>query len=286
MAKRGKKWYREIRQHPKWMKLRMKIWERANSSCEHEGCTYNYDEKNPLDVHHIGYEKGKMPWEYPLDKFELLCRKHHSERHRHSNLKVGNSDKYKSCGNCGRKMKAVTRDEYFSRWIELTSNDYRSDADFGWHEDANGEWYEIKDERPVSEQIDLSDLNDSPVDNGPPYFVCCGVFGSGSSNKDSTIIEKQNPSSIQKKNILNVTQISKVNSFRPDSKDCISTNIERGQPSDQWKEKHLSKKSYRESNEDIWGNIPVGDDKLQSESCNRPPEVPQKYKRDDTNKGI
>jgi hypothetical protein len=279
MGKKGKKWYREIRQHPEWFKLRTKVWARANNCCEHKGCTYSYDEKNPLDVHHIKYVKGKEPWDYPLDNFELLCRKHHSAKHKRKNSKTSHDT---ICCVCGEKIKPISKDEFYEQWFELFGNE---ENDCGWHMDANGEWYEVKDERPIYEQIDLNDLNEEPVDNGPPYFVCCEIFSSGSSDADSSEIRKHSSNSSVVLKTPNIPHTPKLAPFRTDSKNCASSNLERSQPSDEWKEKHLSKKSYRKDNEDIWGNIPADHNKLLSKRSNPPPKVLPKYQREDTRKG-
>jgi hypothetical protein len=35
----------------------------------------------PLHVHHKYYLEGKMPWEYPVGAFEILCEKCHAAHH-------------------------------------------------------------------------------------------------------------------------------------------------------------------------------------------------------------
>lgn len=116
MGEKGKKWYRTIRKHPEWFKLRTKVWDRANNCCEHEGCTYSYDENNPLDVHHIKYEKGKEPWDYPLDNFELLCRKHHSARHKDENKSVDEikQQELPRCPECNHNTSIIVVSSYGS----------------------------------------------------------------------------------------------------------------------------------------------------------------------------
>jgi hypothetical protein len=61
------------------MKTRVQI--RADFKCEHPDCDYTLDENNHLNVHHTYYEKGKKPWEYPIDSLQCLCERHHEEVH-------------------------------------------------------------------------------------------------------------------------------------------------------------------------------------------------------------
>ena len=64
--------YREYFKDPRWQKLRLKILERDNFSCQR--C---FDDKSTLNVHHKYYEHGKKPWEYPIEALTTLCQNCH-----------------------------------------------------------------------------------------------------------------------------------------------------------------------------------------------------------------
>jgi hypothetical protein len=66
--------YYELLQHPEWQKVRLQVMERAGWACE--TCD---DSEKQLTVHHSYYEKGKKPWEYPLQSLHCLCRDCHKE---------------------------------------------------------------------------------------------------------------------------------------------------------------------------------------------------------------
>lgn len=68
--------YSEKLRDPRWQRVRLQVWERANFCCESCG-----NGKRSLEVHHCYYEKGKEPWEYPLTCFLLLCERCHDEWH-------------------------------------------------------------------------------------------------------------------------------------------------------------------------------------------------------------
>lgn len=64
--------YSEKLQHPNWQKKKYEIYERDNYRCVK---CQNPD--RPLRVHHLKYEYGKEPWEYPNEYLKTLCDKHH-----------------------------------------------------------------------------------------------------------------------------------------------------------------------------------------------------------------
>lgn len=68
--------YSEKFKNPRWQKIRLKVLERDNWTCQN--CS---DTKETLHVHHRYYEKDKEPWEYPLESLVTLCELcHESER--------------------------------------------------------------------------------------------------------------------------------------------------------------------------------------------------------------
>jgi len=68
--------YSEKLKDPRWQKKRLEVLERDNWKCQNCG-----DEESTLAVHHLYYEKGKEPWDYPLEAFKTLCEVCHEEEH-------------------------------------------------------------------------------------------------------------------------------------------------------------------------------------------------------------
>jgi len=68
--------YSELLKHPKWQKKRLEIFERDKFECR--SCMAN---DKTLHVHHINYEDGKKPWQYPDSNLITLCEKCHEVVH-------------------------------------------------------------------------------------------------------------------------------------------------------------------------------------------------------------
>jgi hypothetical protein len=68
--------YSELLRHPNWQRKRLEVMERAQFQCEACG-----DNSTTLNVHHSYYEKGAMPWDYPLDSLHCYCQPCHQENH-------------------------------------------------------------------------------------------------------------------------------------------------------------------------------------------------------------
>jgi hypothetical protein len=68
--------YSELLKSPKWQKKRLEIMNRDGWKCKDCG-----DENKQLQVHHIKYEHGKLPWEYEDNNFETLCNECHQIKH-------------------------------------------------------------------------------------------------------------------------------------------------------------------------------------------------------------
>ncbi len=64
--------YSELLKHPKWQRKRLEIMQRDDFKCR--SCE---DEENTLHVHHLFYEKGKLPWEYDNKDLVTLCQNCH-----------------------------------------------------------------------------------------------------------------------------------------------------------------------------------------------------------------
>lgn len=66
--------YAEKLKNPKWQKMRLEVLSRDNWTCKNCGT-----EKETLHVHHLSYQYGKDPWEYPLENFVTLCGSCHED---------------------------------------------------------------------------------------------------------------------------------------------------------------------------------------------------------------
>ena len=66
--------YSEKLKDPRWQKKRLEILNRDNWMCQ--AC---YSTTNTLHVHHLDYEQGIEPWEYPEYYLQTLCEECHSE---------------------------------------------------------------------------------------------------------------------------------------------------------------------------------------------------------------
>ena len=73
-----KRSYAEKLRDPRWQKIRLKVFERDNWACKSCGET-----TKTLHVHHKLYEKGKEPWEYPLEYLLTLCEPCHDKEFTH-----------------------------------------------------------------------------------------------------------------------------------------------------------------------------------------------------------
>lgn len=72
MAGRKKSDYSELLKDPRWQKLRLEVFQRDDWTCQ--DCR---SKKNTLNVHHKRYEKGRKPWEYPIEQLSTLCQECH-----------------------------------------------------------------------------------------------------------------------------------------------------------------------------------------------------------------
>jgi len=75
------KTYFEMLRDPRWQKKRLEIMGRDHFKCRLCG-----DGETTLNVHHLSYEKGAAPWDYPDAFLITACQPCHEEMHA---LKVG-----------------------------------------------------------------------------------------------------------------------------------------------------------------------------------------------------
>ena len=85
----NKKEYLEYLNHPLWLAKREEVFQRYGRVCSQCSSQSN------LAVHHKTYTEGKLPWEYPLENFLVLCEKCHKEAH--SFIHTPNK-----CNQCGK----------------------------------------------------------------------------------------------------------------------------------------------------------------------------------------
>jgi len=64
--------YIEKLKDPRWQKLRLQVFERDGWACMVCG-----SDRETLNVHHLYYESGNEPWEYPLEALLTLCQDCH-----------------------------------------------------------------------------------------------------------------------------------------------------------------------------------------------------------------
>lgn len=64
--------YSDKLKDPRWQKKRLKILERDKWRCQI--CT---SETDTLNVHHLEYTPGLMPWEYNDEELLTVCEHHH-----------------------------------------------------------------------------------------------------------------------------------------------------------------------------------------------------------------
>ncbi len=67
-------WYIKRLKSPHWQRKRLEVMNRDNWKCVRCGNT-----EKELQVHHVYYERGKDPWDYPLEVFRTLCCDCHEE---------------------------------------------------------------------------------------------------------------------------------------------------------------------------------------------------------------
>lgn len=68
--------YRKLLLHPNWQKKRLEILSRDGFECTECG-----SKEKTLHVHHMFYEKGRAPWDYPDISLVTLCDGCHEEEH-------------------------------------------------------------------------------------------------------------------------------------------------------------------------------------------------------------
>ncbi len=74
---KAKSEYAQKLRDPRWQKMRLKIMERDEFSCQYCG-----DSESTLNVHHLDYIQGNDPWEYDDSWLVTLCEACHEEESR------------------------------------------------------------------------------------------------------------------------------------------------------------------------------------------------------------
>ena len=67
MAKDGRTYSEKLRD-PRWQRKRLEVLQRDDFTCQECSST-----TKTLHIHHLDYEKGFEPWDYPLDYLVTLC---------------------------------------------------------------------------------------------------------------------------------------------------------------------------------------------------------------------
>lgn len=88
----GESGYQRKLRDPRWQKKRLELLAKADWKCQEPGCRrwiFQHTEHvhippdveaPSLEIHHLYYEWGRDPWEYPDDAFLVLCDECHEER--------------------------------------------------------------------------------------------------------------------------------------------------------------------------------------------------------------
>lgn len=75
---KNKKFKKNLYKNKEWMEFSKKTIEKLGSKCSR---CYRNSEECTLQVHHLLYETGKLPWQSPLDDLEILCSGCHAREH-------------------------------------------------------------------------------------------------------------------------------------------------------------------------------------------------------------
>ena len=68
--------YADLLRDPRWQRKRLEIMQRADFCCELCG-----DDRTTLNVHHLRYVRGRMPWQYDDTDLACLCEPCHRRQH-------------------------------------------------------------------------------------------------------------------------------------------------------------------------------------------------------------
>jgi hypothetical protein len=68
--------YAELLCDPRWQRRRLEIMNLAGFACER--C---HSKSTTLNVHHVQYVRGRMPWEYEDSELRCLCEPCHKDTH-------------------------------------------------------------------------------------------------------------------------------------------------------------------------------------------------------------
>lgn len=83
--------YSEFINHPLWKKKREEVFRFYGKKCS------KCDSRKFPHVHHKTYARGKMPWEYPIENFIVLCERCHNASHGYEYTR-------NQCNVCGKEI--------------------------------------------------------------------------------------------------------------------------------------------------------------------------------------
>jgi hypothetical protein len=69
--------YADLLRDPRWQRKRLEVMARADFTCELCGADWK-----TLNVHHLRYVRGRMPWDYPDEDLCCLCEPCHAAQPR------------------------------------------------------------------------------------------------------------------------------------------------------------------------------------------------------------
>ncbi len=105
--------YKQLLKDKRWQMRRLYLFERDGWDCTNPNCP---DLNAFLQVHHLRYCHGLLPWEYPDEDLVTLCETCHKAAH-----KITEPVYFVPCIACGAKIEAATcagKDGCDSAWCE------------------------------------------------------------------------------------------------------------------------------------------------------------------------
>lgn len=94
--------YSEKLKDPRWQRLRLEIFQRDNFACRKCG-----DTTRTLAVHHLQYQRGKEPWEYPAEALMTVCEPCHNEEYEAKGADQELLSALKQCGAFSDEISAL-----------------------------------------------------------------------------------------------------------------------------------------------------------------------------------
>jgi len=112
--------YSEKLTDPRWQAKRLRVMERDKFAC-----TNCHNDREQLEVHHLDYEPGHQPWEYPIEFLTTLCHRCHEKEQFRQREEHGLLTAFKMAGfhvTELTKLKTLLYFPQFSSWLKNEVN--------------------------------------------------------------------------------------------------------------------------------------------------------------------